>query len=143
MFIVGSFSVGMELPTLQLYYTIDSHEGQCCRRSAPPAGVFAGHLIQTTLNLFFPFLLFLRGKPRGMMFQHDHLSLKRYGSGFLLTGNRFCHWASFSSWSVTSGHFPPVLWGNAKRRHTVKSAALSSFSTLRSNLARGQDCQFL
>ena len=29
-----------------------------------------------------------------------------------------------------------VLWGNAKRRHPVKSAALSYFSTLRARLAR-------
>ena len=34
-----------------------------------------------------------------------------------------------------------VLWGNAKRRHPAKSAALSYFPTLRASLAWGQDCQ--
>ena len=81
----------MELPTLQVYYTIDSPGGQCCRGSAPVLAVFAEHFIQTALNLFFPFLLLFWRKHRRETFQHNGLSLKRDGSGLFLIGYGLYH----------------------------------------------------
>ena len=83
--------MGMELPTLQVYYTIDSPGGQCCRGSAPVLAVFAEHVIQTALNLFFPFLLLFWGKHRGKAFQHNVLSLEGDGSRFSLVGYGLHH----------------------------------------------------
>ena len=59
--------------------------------SAPALAVLAEHVIQTALNLFFPFLLLFWGKHRGKAFQHNRLSLEGDGSCFSLVGYRLYH----------------------------------------------------
>ena len=61
---VGLLSCGNGATNLQVYYTIDSPAGQCCRWSGgavPGPYVLAEHFIQTAFNVFLPLLLFFRG----------------------------------------------------------------------------------
>ena len=59
--------------------------------SAPALAVLAEHVIQTALNLFFPFLLLFWGKHWGKAFQHNVFSLEGDGSRFSLVGYGLHH----------------------------------------------------
>lgn len=126
----------MELPTLQLYYTISSPGQQCCEWLVKSVPVLTEHIVKTAFNFFFALFLLLRGKYRREAFQHNDFPLKGYRLYFSLICDGLCHWKPPFQNGCTCQRFPLVLWGNVKRRHP--QVPPFELSPLRADVARGQ-----
>ena len=140
MFIVGSFPMGMELPTLQVYYTIDSPGGQCCRGQRRLWRYLLNTSYRQRSISFFRFS-FSFGESTGVRLSSTMFFPGRGRFSFLSGRLRTAPSGPPFQIGVEAFRFPLVLWGNTKKQRPVKSAAPSSFSMLRASLARGQDCQ--